>query len=141
VNRFRTHLLAERYKATTINKKLNSLASYSLFLQEKRLLHAPIVHPKRDRISIVRGSERRVDVFTEAELSQLLFFVQRRQIPLRTRVLVEPLLYTGVRCSELRALRLADLDLLPSTVRVLGNGDRFREIPLRPELADSLTRY
>lgn len=60
---------------------------------------------------------------------------------MRNRLIVELLLYTGVRVSELCNIRLGDLDLPTRTLRVTGKGGTYREIPLRPELAESIQRY
>ncbi len=141
VTRYRSHLLDQRLKVATFNKKINSLAAYNRFLNEQGILHGRIVHPGRDRITIAAGSEREVDAFTDEEVTRILFHVQQPSCSMRNRLIVELLLYTGVRVSELCHIRLVDLDLLTRTLRVTGKGGTYREIPLRPELAESIQHY
>ena len=43
--------------------------------------------------------------------------------------------YTGMRRSELVALKLEDVDLGGAVIRVNGKGDKQRIVPMLPELA------
>src|SRR5690606_18615475 len=105
-----------RLKVATFNKKINSLAAYDRFLNEHGILQGPIIHPRRDRIRIAAGSQREVDTFTDDEVTRILFHVQQRTCPTRNRLVVELLLYTGVRVSELCNIQLTDMDLLTRTL-------------------------
>lgn len=60
---------------------------------------------------------------------------------LRDKVLVQLLLYTGVRVSELVSIRIWDIDFLSHQVKVIGKGCKYREIPLKPELLDTIKKY
>lgn len=141
ITRYRIHLLELRLKITTVNKKINSLAAYGRFLQEEGILGAPVVHPRRDRIAIATGSEREVEAFTDEEVTRILFHTQQPSFSLRNRLIVEMLLYTGLRVSELCDIRLADVDFLTSTLKVTGKGGKYREIPLKPNLAAVIRDY
>ncbi|MBY0055142.1 tyrosine-type recombinase/integrase [Brevibacillus agri] len=139
---YKNHLIDAKYKVATINKKINSLQAYNLFLIERKLATDLVVKLKRDRIKVAAGSEGEVEVFTEQEVSQLLFFVQdRSRVSLRNQLIVHLLLYTGVRVSELCGIKLSDIDYLTSTLRVTGKGGKYREIPLRPDLIDLIKEY
>jgi site-specific recombinase XerD len=101
-----------------------------------------VVTLKKDRIKVAAGSEGEVEVFTEQEVNQLLFFVQdRSKVSLRNHLIVWLLLYTGVRVSELCGIQLSDIDYLTNTLRVTGKGGKYREIPLRPDLVDLIKEY
>ena len=141
VTRYRTRLLDQRLKVATMNKKINSLAAYDRYLLEKGVLKSPIVHPRRDRIAIATGSEREVEAFMDEEVTRILFHAQQPSFSLRNRLIVEILLYTGLRVSELCDIQLADVDLLTSTLKVTGKGGKYREIPLKPELAAVIRDY
>ncbi|MGI6558065.1 MAG: tyrosine-type recombinase/integrase [Limnochordia bacterium] len=141
VTRFRSYLLEQRFQPATINKKINSLAAYDRFLNEHGILQGPIIHPRRDRIRIAAGSQREVDTFTDDEVTRILFHVQQRTCPTRNRLVVELLLYTGVRVSELCNIQLTDMDLLTRTLKVTGKGGTYREIPLRSEVVESIQHY
>ncbi|MCM3561798.1 tyrosine-type recombinase/integrase [Brevibacillus borstelensis] len=139
---YKNHLVENKYAVATINKKINSLQAYNLYLIEKGILTEQVVTLQRDRIKVATGSEGEVDVFTEQEVNQLLFFVQdRSKVSLRNHLIVWLLLYTGVRVSELCGIQLADIDYLTNTLRVTGKGGKYREIPLRPDLAELIREY
>jgi len=116
---YKNHLIEAKYKVATINKKINSLQAFNLFLIKRKLATDQVVTLKRDRIKVAAGSEGEVEVFSEQEVSQLLFFVQdRSRVSLRNQLIVHLLLYTGVRVSELCGIQLGDIDYLTSTLRV-----------------------
>jgi integrase/recombinase XerD len=139
---YKNHLVENNYAVATINKKVNSLQAYNLFLAEQGIMHEQVVSMKRDRIKVATGSEGEVEVFSEEEISRLLFFVQNREkVSLRNQLIVNLLLYTGVRASELCAIKLTDIDYLTSTLNVTGKGGKFREIPLRGDLVEMMREY
>lgn len=139
---YKNHLVENNYAVATINKKINSLQAFNLFLIDRRLTDEQVVTLRKDRIKVAAGSEGEVEVFSEQEVNQLLFFVQdRSRVSLRNQLIVHLLLYTGVRVSELCGIRLSDLDFLTNTLRVTGKGGKYREIPLRPELAELIKEY
>jgi len=111
-------------------------------LPEQGLSDERAVTLKRDRIKVAAGSEAEVDVFSEREVSQLLFFAEdRSRCSLRNQLILFLLLYTGVRVSELCCIRLTDVDYLTSSIRVTGKGGKYREIPLRPNVAETIRQY
>ena len=139
---YKNHLNESKYAVATINKKINSLQAYNLFLIERQLATELVVTLKKDRIKVAAGSEGEVEVFTEQEVNQLLFFVQdEKRVSLRNRLIVWLLLYTGVRVSELCGIQLSDIDYLTNTLRVTGKGGKYREIPLRSDLVDLIKEY
>lgn len=139
---YKNYLIEAKYKVATINKKINSLQAYNLFLIERQLATELVVTLKKDRIKVAAGSEGEVEVFTEQEVNQLLFFVQdEKRVSLRNRLIVWLLLYTGVRVSELCGIQLSDIDYLTNTLRVTGKGGKYREIPLRSDLVDLIKEY
>jgi integrase/recombinase XerD len=59
----------------------------------------------------------------------------------RDRALLEMLYASGLRASELCALRAADVDLKSGTVRCKGKGDKERVVPLGEMARQSLGEY
>lgn len=59
----------------------------------------------------------------------------------RARLVVLTLYYTGMRCSELRGLRLSDINLVEGCFRVFGKGSKERLIPIAASLACELSSY
>ena len=60
---------------------------------------------------------------------------------MRDRAMFDLLYATGVRVSELISLRVADLDELSGTVRVVGKGDKQRLIPVGRQALRSVEAY
>ena len=142
VSSYKNHLMENKYAVATINKKINSLQAFNLFLIDRKLTTEQVVTLRKDRIKVAAGSEGVVEVFSEQEVNHLLFFVQdRSKVILRNHLIVWLLLYTGVRVSELCGIQLSDLDYLTNTLRVTGKGGKYREIPLRPDLVDLIKEY
>lgn len=129
-------------KPATINKAINSLASYTNFLISVGILPAqvPLVKSRQDRVKVAAGSEHSVEVFAEEELGQLLTYAGNN-LNQRDCLLVHFLLYTGCRVSELCNTKLSDLDLLIGQVKIIGKGGKYREVPLRPDLVEEIRWY
>lgn len=51
------------------------------------------------------------------------------------------LLYTGVRVSELCSIKIKDIDFLNYLIKIYSKGGKFREVPLKFELADAIKEY
>jgi integrase/recombinase XerD len=60
---------------------------------------------------------------------------------LRDKALIDVLYATGLRVSELVALRAGDLNLEEGYLTCIGKGDKQRMVPLGQQAADSVTRY
>jgi len=60
---------------------------------------------------------------------------------LRDRAMLDLLYATGLRVSELIKLRVADLDELQGTVRVIGKGNKQRLVPVGRAALGSIERY
>lgn len=142
ITAFRNQLLKKDLKPATINKAINSLASYTNFLISVGILpaQAPLVKPRQDRVKVAAGSEHTVEVFTEEEVKQILTYAEGN-LNQRDCLIVHFLLYTGCRVSELCSTRLSNLDLLIGQVKIIGKGEKYREIPLRPDLVDKIRQY
>jgi len=60
---------------------------------------------------------------------------------IRNRALLELMYATGARASELLNLRLDQIDMEESCIRVIGKGDRERIIPFGEKAKEALIRY
>lgn len=60
---------------------------------------------------------------------------------LRDRAMLDLLYATGLRVSELINLRMADLDDLEGTLRVIGKGNKQRMVPVGKQALASVARY
>lgn len=59
----------------------------------------------------------------------------------RDRMIIFLLLYTGVRVNELCDIRVRNIDFLTSHLKAYGKGGKIREVPLKPEVVQSIKEY
>lgn len=139
VRDYRQHLLAVRKAApATVNRRLAALRSFfSFLLAQKEIPSNPAA-----RINGVRMVRPVPKALSEAELRRLLREARRSENPLHRAVLLT-LAHTGLRASELCALRLADLVLSErkGKLTVRGKGEKIREIPLNAEVREALREW
>jgi prepilin-type N-terminal cleavage/methylation domain-containing protein len=136
-------LVEEGFEVATINKKVNSLQSFNCFLIDSGYMTEQVIDLKKDKVKVAHGSEHEVEVLTDRETEQLLFYVEDDKIcSSRDKLIVALLLYTGVRVSELVNLRLRDLDCLGMVLKVVwGKGGKVREVPMRTEVVETIQEY
>lgn len=129
VTSYRNYLVQEVYEVNTINKKINSLQSFNQFLMDKKYLTEQIVDLKKDKVKVATGSEREVEVSTDAEIEKLLLYIQSEEVLSKDRLIILLLLYTGVRVSELVNIKLKDVDMLSMNLTVAwGKGEIIEAI-------------
>ena len=129
-----SHIKSLREKGlerATINKAVNSLVSFNDFLIRKGYCHEMCIDPKKDKIKIAGGSEKEVEVFSGQEEEKILFYAEK--ISMRDCLIINMLVYTGMRIGELVNLRIDDIDFIGMSVVVKGKGNKQREIPIKPE--------
>lgn len=142
ITNYKQWLQDRGYALATINKKLNSLQAYNMFLMKKEYLSEQVVFLGKDRVKIATGSQKEVDVLDDEQVNRLLFFVQdRSNVSQRNELIVMLLLYTGVRVSELCQIRLDDIDFLTGELAIYGKGGKHREVPLRNDLIEKIRDY
>lgn len=132
-------LLDRQSDPKTINRKLSSLRTFYKFLLREQLVTADptaqIVAPRIPKRLPVVVEEDRVNVLLDSA-----FFTS--DFPgLRDRVVMELLFGTGMRLSELVALREQDINKYERVVKVLGKGGKERLIPVNPSLLRLLDQY
>lgn len=133
--RYAAYLCDERRLApATVKRRLACLRSLFGWLCRRALLPAnPFLQAEirvriPDRLPRCLGSE-------DAQL--LLLAAAKAATP--TRLAVTMLLATGARVSELAAVRICDVDLASGTVRIVGKGNRERQVFLaNAGLADAV---
>ena len=142
ITSYKDDLIKNNYTINTINKKINSLHSFNLFLISKGFCHEQAVYPNKDKIKVAAGSEGEIDVFSDEEVERMLFYLENRHlVSQRDKTVILLLLYTGLRVSELVGLKLADIDLLTRNLKVVGKGGKYREVPLKLEAAEAIRVY
>jgi integrase len=157
VRTFEDKLRADRSPAM-VRKILGSLSSILSDAQERGLVPQNVVRGLRSRRH--RGADRRsdarqkgklkigVDIPTPDEVRTLLPHLIGRWRPMLLTAI-----FTGLRASELRGLRWADIDLKRSEIHVRQRADRFnvigrlkseageRTVPLLPMVVNALREW
>jgi integrase/recombinase XerD len=134
--------LAEQYrrraKATSIARRLSALRRFfGLLLQQGAIAADPTL-----RVRAPKLPRRLPKNLTEAQVEALLAVPDTDgTLGLRDRAMLETLYATGLRVSELVALKLGQVALDAGVVRVLGKGSKERLVPLGDEAVDWLRRY
>ena len=132
-------LVEEGLNATSVNRKMATLRSFYGFLRRRQLIFD---NPARNLQSL--KTKRKLPAFVEEKAMELLFdeveFAEDFS-GLRDRVILELLYGTGMRLSELLALKVDDIDVLTRLVRVMGKRAKERLIPVTNSLTKLLGEY
>lgn len=137
LRRFHAHLLTLRYAARSVSRKVSAVRSFLSDAARRGLISAdPSASlPSRKR------SERLPRALPAAALGVSLDALDGDDpVAIRDRAILEALYGTGVRVSELAAMRLGDIDG-GDLVRVRGKGDRERVVPLRGKARAAIVAY
>jgi len=122
---------------TSAARRLATLRSFFRFLCREGVLEA---NPARPLISprVERRIPSRLD---EDDLRRLLDVPGDTDQARRNRAILELLYATGLRCSELVGLDVADVDMGSRMLRVLGKGRKERVVPFGRMAGTALAHY
>jgi integrase/recombinase XerC len=143
VRRYEVYLMDERKEsARTVNLHLSVLSGFCKFLIKQGALESNPV-----RLVSRPKQEKRLPAFYREDAMQAYFeqtkgVLEYGRYEDQLRRMILGLLYgTGLRRSELIGLNRNSVDWSRHTLRVLGKGDKIREIPLLPSLCDEILLY
>jgi site-specific recombinase XerD len=130
----------KKLSSTTILRKIASLRAFSEFLKNKLnyvFITREIIAPRKSHI---------VPVFlTEEEIKKILRCVTDKSMEsfkkARDSLLICMLYSLGLRVSEIINLTLSSVDLGNNMLKVLGKGERYRNIPLDKSVAVIIRPY
>ena len=122
----------------TVNRKLSALRSYYKFLL--RIGSIP-VSPLKEHKALKTDTKVALP-FSQEEIQRLLAadFFPGDYTGVLQRTVIQLLYYTGIRRSELIELKVQDVDLSESLIKVLGKRNKERLLPLLPEIKTQLTQ-
>ena len=126
------------YARSTISRKLASLRSFYRFAMRQGITSEnpakPLRNPRRQR--------KLPHVLTNGEIGKLLLAPSHNsEAGLRDRAILETMYSSGLRVSELVALRDGDLDFEQNLVRVRGKGRKERMSPLGSYAIKAIKKY
>jgi site-specific recombinase XerD len=132
---FMNRLSGTRRTGTTRARKLASIRHFLKFLKDNDI----IAGNPAETITRARKEEKDPAVLFKHEHKALLFEAQGNT---RDYAILLTFLKTGVRESELAALKLSDIDFAHDELRIReGKGKKERKIPIVPELKKALQEY
>ncbi|MDB2704653.1 site-specific tyrosine recombinase XerD [Gammaproteobacteria bacterium] len=137
-NNYVSKLFGDGLKSSSVNRKISAIKSFYIFLQKKKIIMkspiADIVMPKQEKYLPVSMSEEEVERLLNSPDLNI-------QIERRDKAMIEVLYATGIRISELTNLKLTDLDINRSLLKVFGKGSKERLVPFGEKAAESLNLY
>ncbi len=95
-------------KNITINKRIGALRTVSNYLFDLKILSKPLILTK------LKETPKKITILILEELSKVLNYI--KNISVRNQVLIELLLQTGVRRTELCTIRTSDVDLVNNRI-------------------------
>ena len=138
INEYVAHLFKNGLKSSSVNRKISSLKSFYLFLIKKKLISlsplSEVITPKKEQYLPSSMSEDEVEQLLQSPNIEL-------DIEIRDKAMIEMLYATGMRISELINLKMIDIDIERSVLKVLGKGSKERLVPFGEKASDSLSYY
>jgi len=130
-------LKEKNYTLKSISRKINSIKTFFKFMENKGYLK---INPSKDL------KHPKLEVKSPRILSRLEYGALRDACrdDIRTLAMVETLLQTGIRISELSELKLSEVNLKGNNPKIdlpKKNAVPAREIPLNKAVVNSLAKY
>ena len=122
---------------SSIQRLLSSIRNFFKYLIKEGLLE---INPAQD-ISAPKKSRRLPKVLDIDEISHLLNIPGDDTLAKRDRAILELFYSSGLRLSELTGLNLHDLDLAEGSTRVIGKGNKQREVPVGKMARQALSEW
>lgn len=124
--------------AATIRRQVSATHTYFGFL----LGEGAVAEDPSDRLEVPRRGRKLPSVLTVAEIDALLTAPSLAEpLAWRDRALLELGYGAGLRVSEACDLRLTDLFLADGLIRVIGKGDKQRQVPIGRKSLSVLSLY
>ncbi|MCR6474996.1 site-specific tyrosine recombinase XerD [Variovorax sp. ZS18.2.2] len=130
--------LSTKGKATSANRRLTVFKRYYRWaLRERRITADPTI-----RLAPARQMPRAIKTLSEKQVDDLLAAPDvESPLGLRDRAMLEVMYASGLRVSELVALKVIDMSLNDGVLRVLGKGNKERLVPFGGEARRWIERY
>jgi integrase/recombinase XerC len=97
------------------------------------------------KIKLIKVPQRIAEYFTEKELEeakkQLITNFSRKMTPLKIRIVLDFLYYTGIRKAEILSLSRKDIDLENNRAKVYGKGKKERIICFPKKVSKELSEF
>src|SRR5690606_41332117 len=132
-------LVEQGMATTTVNRKVATLKSFFKFLLSSRMIHSDPTYKLKSLKNPKKLPEFVQETTIESVLKESVY--EPNFEGQRDRMVMEFLYLTGVRLSELTALKWKDLNLIEDQVKVLGKRNKERIIPVTRMLKRNIILY
>jgi len=123
---YRLHIAEQ--KAKTISRKLSCVRSFVTFLRKRDI-----------EVSLHSDESIKVPKTLPKPISHEHIKLALQDVSLKEKLAVLMLYTLGLRISELSSLHVKDIDR--EWVRVIGKGNKHREVPLIPQISELIDEY
>ena len=124
---------------TSVNRKISTVKSFYKFACKKKIV---ATNPAADILSL-KTDKNLPEFISIKELEELINGVSYEQSfeGLRDRIVIIALVGTGIRCSELVSLKVADVDLESKLIKVMGKRSKERILPITNMMVREIEEY
>jgi len=138
IERYLVSLFYQKIDKSSIARKFSCFKSFEKFLKPFGIkLNLQLKRPRLDKkIPIYLSVDEMFHLLDEVSNEQL-----PTRYPIRDKTILELLYATGVRCSELIAIRLCNIDMENKTIRICGKGKKERIVLFGQKAKEQLFNY
>ncbi|MEC8713361.1 MAG: site-specific tyrosine recombinase/integron integrase [Chloroflexota bacterium] len=138
IRKMLSFLIDKGFSKVSISRKISAIKSYITFLEKFNYSK----NNYSELISIPKKSKSLPKVMTKKEVSQLIKHVEMNtKKNLRDDALIELLYSTGLRVSEVANLKLKDINLKKSEIKILGKGNKERIVIFNNKSKEKIISY
>jgi len=134
---FLAFLYQRGYAKSSVARKISCLRSFFGFLLREQV----VKDNPAGQILLPRRKKSLPTFLHPPDMNRLLASPQDHRLEMRDRALLELLYATGCRVSEMAGLTLPAVDWYSRTLRVVGKGNKERQVPFGRTAADCLREY
>lgn len=122
----------------TINSYLRAIRAFWGWLLAEEFME---VNPF-DQVKVPKAPKKVITPFSENQLRALLETIDTKSpIGIRDSTIIQTLLDTGMRVTELTGLEMGNVNLMQRCLKVHGKGDKERTVPIGVTVQKSLAKY
>jgi integrase/recombinase XerC len=137
IRTFAAHSHAGGLSPRSIQRRLSAVRSFYEFL----IRQGDVTHNPAYDVRAPKAAKRLPEALDPDQMSRLLEIPAGDSFVLRDRAIMELLYSSGLRLAELVGLDENHLDLKTGMVRVLGKGNKEREVPVGSVAVEVLTKW
>lgn len=137
VSNFIMSLQKSGYKSTSINRVISTLRSFYKYLEKEKI----ITSNPFNLVSNLKTDKRLPNYFKYNEYLEMINTLSDSPLDIRNRLILELLLATGMRVSELSSVKMDAIDFNNNEIKVHGKGGKERIVYYGSYAKDALDNY